>query len=79
MYVPEQELSLDEAKYFCKNGLKQSLRNKPIRFGYKVWVLATVSGYVVSFDLYQGKGIGSHHHPECEHSGGRCCLCPGPP
>jgi Transposase IS4 len=64
MFVPEQNLSHDEAmiKYFGKNGLKQSLRNKPIRFGFKVWVLATVSGYVVSFDLYQGKGVGIHHN-----------------
>ncbi len=45
-------------KYFGKSGLKQSIRNKPIRFGFKAWVLATVSGYVVSFDLYQGKGVG---------------------
>jgi hypothetical protein len=62
MYSPEQQLSHDEAmiKYFGKNGLKQSLRNKPIRFGYKVWVLATISGYVVSFEMYQGKGIGAH-------------------
>lgn len=60
LFVPEQNLSHDEAmiKYFGKSGLKQSLRNKPIRFGFKVWVLATVSGYVVSFDLYQGKGLG---------------------
>jgi len=58
-FVPEQELSHDEAmiKYFGKNGLKQSITNKPIRFGFKVWVLATVSGYVVSFEPYQGKGI----------------------
>lgn len=46
MYVPERELSHDEAmiKYFGKHGLKQSLRNKPIRIGFKVLVLATVSG-----------------------------------
>ncbi len=62
LYVPEQCLSHDEAmiKYFGKCGLKQSMRNKPIRFGFKVWVLATVSGFVVSFDLYQGKGLGLH-------------------
>jgi hypothetical protein len=47
-------------KYFGKNGLKQAIRNKPTRFGYKVWVLATISGCVVTFDLYQGKGIGTH-------------------
>jgi hypothetical protein len=62
MFVPEQEISHDEAmiKYFGKNSLKQSIRNKPIRFGYKVWVLATVSGYVVCFEMYQGKGVGDH-------------------
>jgi hypothetical protein len=37
MYVPEQNLSHDEAmiKNFGKRGLKQSIRNKPIRFGFK--------------------------------------------
>jgi hypothetical protein len=60
LFVPEQNLSHDEAmiKYFGKSGLKQAIRNKPIRFSFKAWVLATVSGYVVTFDLYQGKGIG---------------------
>jgi hypothetical protein len=62
-FVPEQNLSHDESmiKYFGKSGLKQSIRNKPIRFGFKAWCLATVSGYVPTFDLYQGKGIGTHH------------------
>ena len=61
-FVPEQDLSHDEAmiKYFGKSSLKQSIRNKPIRFGFKCWVLATVSGYVVQFDLYQGKGVGKN-------------------
>lgn len=60
LFVPEQDLSHDEAmiKYFGKSGLKQSIRNKPIRFGFKAWCLCTVSGYVVVFDLYQGKGLG---------------------
>jgi hypothetical protein len=62
-FVPEQNLSHDEAmiKYFGRSGLKQAIRNKPIRFGFKAWVLCTVSGYVVMFDLYQGKGVGQHH------------------
>ncbi len=60
LFVPEQNLSHDEAmiKYFEKSGLKQVIRNKPIRFGFKAWCLFTVSGYVVVFDLYQGKGVG---------------------
>lgn len=63
MFVPEQNLSHDEAmiKYFGKSGLKQAIRNKPIRFGFKSWVLCTVSGYVICFELYQGKGIGQYH------------------
>ena len=47
--------------YFGKNSLKQAIRNKPIRFGYKAWCLATVSGYLVTFDLHQGVGVGTNH------------------
>jgi Transposase IS4 len=63
IFVPEQNLSHDEAmiKYFGKHGLKQAIRNKPIRFGFKAWVLSTVSGYVAAFDIYQGKGLGKNH------------------
>ena len=28
---------------------------KPIRFGYKAWYLNTNDGYLVTFDLYQGR------------------------
>ncbi len=64
-FVPEQNLSHDEAmiKYFGKSSLKQAIRNKPIRFGFKAWLLCTPSGYVVVFDLYQGKGIGINSTP----------------
>jgi hypothetical protein len=41
-------------KYFGKSVLKQAIRNKPIRFGFKSWGLSTVSGYVICFELYQG-------------------------
>ncbi len=53
MNVLKQEISHYEAiiKYFGKSGLKQSIRNKPMRFGYIVWVLATVSGYVMFFEM----------------------------
>ena len=42
-------LSVDEAMlpYFGKNNSKQRINNKPIRVGYKMWVLAEDSGYVV--------------------------------
>jgi DNA excision repair protein ERCC-6 len=52
-----QELSIDEAMiaYFGRHGCKQFVRGKPIRFGYKVWCINTVTGYLISFDFYQGK------------------------
>ncbi len=31
-----------------------------MRFGYKVWVLAIVSSYMMTFKMNQGKGIGAH-------------------
>ncbi|XP_045105644.1 piggyBac transposable element-derived protein 3-like [Portunus trituberculatus] len=56
-FIPSQCISHDEAmvKYFGKHGCKQSIRNKPIRFGYKIWCQNTTSGYLLAFDPYQGK------------------------
>ena len=56
-YFPiQQNLSIDESmiKYFGRHSLKQCIRNKPIRFGFKVWCCATVDGYCVTFQPYQG-------------------------
>lgn len=36
-------------------GCNQFIRGKPIRFGYKIWSLNTKDGYLVNFELYQGK------------------------
>ena len=30
------------------------MQNKPVRSGYKMWVLAKSLGYVINFDTYQG-------------------------
>lgn len=56
-YMPEQNLSFDETmvKYYGKHSCKQFIRGKPIRFGYKLWSLCTVDGYLVSFEIYQEK------------------------
>ena len=37
-YAPERNISHDEAmvEYFGKHSCKQAIRNKPIRFGYKI-------------------------------------------
>ncbi|XP_045110881.1 piggyBac transposable element-derived protein 2-like [Portunus trituberculatus] len=55
--VFEECLSVDEmiVKYYGHNSLKQFIRGKPIRFGYKLWALCGVSGYCYNFDLYCGK------------------------
>ncbi|KAI4468025.1 transposase is4 [Holotrichia oblita] len=55
-FIPEEQLSYDESmiKYYGKHGCKQFIRGKPIRFGYKMWCLNTVSGYLIDFAMYQG-------------------------
>lgn len=52
----EQNLSYDESmiEYYGRHSMKQYLKEKPIPFGFKVWVLCTVSGYTVNFEIYQG-------------------------
>ncbi len=41
-----------------KSSLKQYIKSKPHKWGYKVWVRAGVTGYVYNFEVYQGKGGG---------------------
>ena len=38
--------------------MKQCIRGKPIRFGYKQWVLATPLGYAIHLSPYQGAAAG---------------------
>ena len=40
--------------YFGRHGAKQFIRGKPIRFGFKLWCLATPLGYLVQMEPYQG-------------------------
>ena len=42
-------------QYFGHNSLKQFIRNKPIRFGFKNWVIAGKCGYCYHIKLYCGK------------------------
>nr|CAH7746200.1 unnamed protein product [Callosobruchus chinensis] len=50
------DLSIDEAmvKYFGHHSAKQFIRGKPVRFGYKVWMLCSSTGYCYNFDVYCG-------------------------
>ena len=55
--LPEQSVSIDESMVPCfvRHGCKQYMRNKPVKFGYKVWVAATPLGYAIQFYSYAGK------------------------
>ncbi len=68
-YVPCQQLSVDEAMIPFKGrlGFKQYLKDKPTKWGIKVFVLSeSVSGYVKRLQVYTGK--------ESELSSGRLGL-----
>jgi len=55
-FLNEEHLSIDESMlpYYGRHSSKQRIVGKPIRMGYKMWVLATSDGYVVQFDPYTG-------------------------
>lgn len=67
-YHPRQNLSIDERMVGtrAKNMLKQHMKSKPIKWGFKLFVLADAyNGYTCNFSIYQGrsgpesgKGIG---------------------
>jgi len=52
-----KNLSIDELmiEYFVKHSAKQFMKGKPVRFGYKNWMLVSSSGYCYDFDVYCGK------------------------
>ena len=57
-YVPEQALSVDESMVptKAKTGMTQYMKDKPIKWGMKLFVLAEArTGYQVAFDVYSGK------------------------
>jgi len=58
--VFSQYLSIDEqmVPFFGHHSAKMFIRSKPIRFGFKLWVLASDSGYPYYFIVYCGKSTG---------------------
>jgi len=61
-------LSIDESMvpYRGLHSAKQFIRNKPVRFGYKIWMMCSSNGYPYNFEIYCGKDpnrttpLGSH-------------------
>ena len=47
--------SVDEkiVGYFGRHPIKQFIRGKPIRFGFKEWALCSNTGYTYKFSVYQ--------------------------
>ncbi|XP_003378737.1 putative piggyBac transposable element-derived protein 2 [Trichinella spiralis] len=52
-----EKLSVDESivPYFGRHATKMILKGKPIRFGYKLWMLCGNDGYPHHMIIYQGK------------------------
>ena len=55
--VHKTNLLIDEhmIAYQGRHSARMCCKNKPIRFGYKAWTLASSDGYVYAFNLYIGK------------------------
>ena len=57
-YVPHEHVTVDEAMAPFKGhlGFKQFMKDKPVKFGIKLWVLAeSVTAYCYNLEVYTGK------------------------
>ena len=57
-YVPHEHVTVDEAMVPFKGrlGFKQFMKNKPVKSGIKLWVLAdSVTAYCYNLEVYTGK------------------------
>ena len=61
LFQPRQHVAIDErmVKSRHRSGIRQYIKDKPIKYGIKFWVLADSSNaYVVDFNIYTGKEPG---------------------
>ena len=72
--VFKEDLLVDEQMlpYFGRHSGKMYMRGKPVKFGYKLWVLASASGYPFQLSLYAGKT--TNQHGDGEPLGSRVIL-----
>ncbi|GBN91375.1 PiggyBac transposable element-derived protein 2 [Araneus ventricosus] len=51
-----EHLSIDErmVRYFGRHGCKMYMKGKPVKFGYKLWILSSFDGYPFHIIPYQG-------------------------
>ena len=56
-FIPEKNVSIGQSMvpYYGRHGCKQYIQNKPVKFGYKLWVAATPLGYAIQLYPYAGK------------------------
>ena len=68
-YMRQNTLSVDETMvpYFGRHSLKQYIKGKPVKFGFKLWALASNDGYMANFIPYAGK---SHQYDKVFGVGG---------
>lgn len=64
-YLPIAFLAIDESmiKFKGRSSLKQYMSKKPVKRGYKVWMLCANNGCNLKFDIYTGK---SDNGVQCE-------------
>jgi len=56
-YTPHQNVAVDESmvKFKGRSTIKQYMRDKPIKRGFKIWMLCDSSLYNLKFQVYTGK------------------------
>ena len=58
LYQPSQNIAVDERMVKSRNrsGIRQFMKDKPTKWGIKLWVAADSSnGYTCDFEIYTGK------------------------
>ena len=59
------QVTIDErmVKSKGRSGMRQYMKDKPAKFGFKLWVLAdSVSGYTIDFNVYTGRNEAPSEH-----------------